>query len=541
MEDLAPTADDLPSPLELDPSLESLHVEKHLQPLPDHNLLATIVQSSEDAIISRSLDNVITSWNPAAEKLFGYEASEVLGKSLLELIPADCSADEDRMTEQLRNGGRVGNYESKRLTKDGRLIEISVTSSPIRDEQGNMIGICKVVRDITSRKLDERISREKEEKYRLALETARIGTWSYDPESSELVASPEARRIYGLPEDLPLDLQMMEDRIHPEDVAMVRKCRARAFNPSNGGHYAVEHRIITYEGNEIRWMRVRGRAFFDAEGKPEKLFGTFLDVTDERMAKEEMERVVAEKTLDLQKMNEQLLRSNEDLEQFAYAASHDLQEPLRKIHSFVDIIRLRREKVSMDAYLDKIVQSADRMSALIRDVLGYSRLGQTGDLVKQVNLNVLLEEVKVDYEDLIRSKGCVIKSNELPVIMGIAVQLRQLFANLISNSLKFCEISPSITITGRLLPAEELIRYPGLDGVIQYVELVFADNGIGFDQQYVDRMFMIFQRLHGRSKYEGTGVGLALVKKIVGNHRGYVKAESKMGQGAVFTVVLPMR
>jgi signal transduction histidine kinase len=115
-----------------------------------------------------------------------------------------------------------------------------------------------------------------------------------------------------------------------------------------------------------------------------------------------------------------------------------------------------------------------------------------------------------------------------------------LFANLISNSLKFCEKPPEITITGRLLPVAELIRYPGLDGSIEYAELTFADNGIGFAQEYADRMFMLFQRLHSRSIYEGTGVGLALVKKIVGNHRGFIKAEGKKGEGAVFTVVLPV-
>jgi light-regulated signal transduction histidine kinase (bacteriophytochrome) len=333
----------------------------------------------------------------------------------------------------------------------------------------------------------------------------------------------------------------MEALVHPDDVPQVRKSRASAFDPSNNGKYEVEHRIITYEGNEVKWIRVKGMVFFDAEGRPEKLFGTFLNVTDERMAKEELERRVAEKTLDLQEANEQLSRSNEDLEQFAYAASHDLQEPLRKIHSFVDIIRFKGEKETLDTYLDKIIQSSGRMSSLIRDILAYSRLGHTMDLMKRVDLNVLLEEVKADYEGLIRGKGGIIKNNELPVIMGIAVQLRQLFANLISNSLKFCETSPEITITGRLLPADELIRYPGLDEVIEYVELVFADNGIGFDQKYVDRMFTIFQRLHSRSKYEGTGVGLALVKKIVGNHRGFIKAESKMGEGAIFTVVLPMR
>ncbi len=541
MDDLASIPDE-PSPsMEDDPSLESLHVEKHLQFFSNQALLAAIVQSSDDAIISKSLDNVITSWNPAAERLFGYEASEVLGKSLLELIPAEQYAIEEQITEQISVGGKGVNYETKRLTKDGRLLDISMTSSPIRDKEGKLIGITKVVQDITSRKLKEQVSREKEEKYRLALETARIGTWSFDPVSSEIIVSPEVRRLYRFPADLSLDLQTMEARMHPDDAQLVRESRARAFDPLNDGQYAVEHRIITYEGNEVKWIRVKGMAFFDTEGRPEKLFGTFLDVTDEHAAKEELERRVAERTLDLQKTNEQLRRSNEDLEQFAYAASHDLQEPLRKIHSFVDIIRMKGEKETLDLYLEKITQSTGRMSALIRDILEYSRLGHTEDLMKLVDLNIILEEVKADYEDLIHNKKCTIKSNELPVVMGITVQLRQLFINLIGNSLKFCERSPEIIVTGRLLSAEELIRYPALDRAVAYAELVFADNGIGFEQEYTDRMFMIFQRLHSRTKYAGTGVGLALVKKIVGNHRGFIKAESRKGEGATFTVVLPVR
>lgn len=515
-------------------------MENPLQTYPDEALLAAIVQSTDEVIISKSLDNVITSWNPAAERLFGYEASEVLGTSLLEMIPAEQYALEERMTGQIRTEGRGANYETKRLTKDGRLLDISLTASPIRDKDGKLIGITKVVRDITSKKWEEHLSREKEEKYRLALETARIGTWSFDPATAEIIVSPEVRRLYRLPADLPLDLHTMEARMHPEDAELVRNARARAFDPTSNGHYEVEHRIITYEGNEVKWIRVKGMAFFDADGKPGKLFGTFLDVTDERMATAELERRVAEKTLDLQKTNAQLLRSNEDLEQFAYVASHDLQEPLRKIHTFVDIIRLKGEQDTLDAYLGKIIQSTDRMSALIRDVLAYSRLGQTGDLVKPVNLNSILAEVEADYEDLIHDKDATIKSNELPLVKGIPVQLRQVFANLISNSLKFCQRSPEITITGRLLPAEELVRFPGLDGKVEYVELAFADNGIGFEQEYADRMFMIFQRLHSQNKYEGTGVGLALVKKIVGNHRGFIKAESNPGNGAVFTVLLPL-
>lgn len=535
------TAPDASSSQANDPQLESLANGGHAQSAPDHKLLAAIVQSSDVAIISKSLDNIITSWNPAAEKLFGYKATEVLGRSLMELVPAEHYALEEEMTRQIAMEGQGVNYETKRLTKDGRLLEISVTSSLIRDEHGDLIGVTKVVRDITSRKSDERESREREENYRLALETASIGTWSFDPVSLEVIVSAEVRRVYRLPEHLQLDLRTMEDRIHPEDAYLVREARAEAFRPSYNGDYRVEHRIITYEGKEVKWIRVRGKVFFDAEGNPEKLFGTFLDVTDERMVRDELERMVAAKTLDLQESNNQLRKSNADLEQFASVASHDLQEPLRKIHSFVDIIKTGGDKETVDTYLNKIVQSAGQMSTLIRGVLAYSRLGQTRDLIKQVDLNIVLEEVKADYESVIRSKMAIIKNTELPVISGIPVQLRQLFANLIGNSLKFCDKPPEISITSRLLPPEELSLIAELDKDVHYVELVFSDNGVGFEQEYADRLFKIFERLHTRKKYEGTGIGLALVKKIVENHRGVVKAESSLGNGAIFNILLPVQ
>lgn len=508
--------------------------------LPD--LMTAIVQSSEDAIISKSLDNVITSWNPAAEALFGYMAHEVVGRVMSEMIPPDQYAAEKKVMDRLRNGERVAHYDTRRITKDGRLLDLSLTSSAIRDNDGNLVGVSKLVRDITDRKREEQAAREKEEKYRLALETGRIGTWSYEPASSEIIVSAEVRRLYRLPDDLRLDLKIMEDRMHPEDAHLVREARARAFDPANNGHYAVEHRIITYEGNEVKWIRVRGKAFFDAEGRPEKLFGTFLDVTDERMAKEELERKVAEKTLDLQQANEQLRQSNYDLQQFAYVASHDLQEPLRRIALFADLIR-QRGGVKEDAapYLDKINNLIGRMAMLIRGVLDYSRLGNQGELVGDVDLRELLEDVLVDYEDLIGGKGARVQHEGLCVVPGISIQLRQLFDNMIGNSLKFCGEKPEIWIRARPLPREEHDRHGVLDGSREYVELVFADNGVGFDEQFADRLFVMFQRLHQEEQYKGTGIGLALCKKIVENHGGYIRGEGKLGKGAVFTVLLPVK
>lgn len=514
--------------------------EKPAPGVPD--LMTAIVQSSEDAIISKSLDSVITSWNPAAEALFGYTAQEAIGHVMSEMILPDQSAAEEKVMDRLRNGERVAHYDARRITKEGRVLDLSLTASAIRDGDGNLVGVLKVVRDVTERKKAEQAAKENEEKYRLALATAHIGTWSYEPASSEIAVSAEVRRLYGLPDGVRLDLKTMEGRVHPEDVHLVREARARAFDPANQGHYAVEHRIITYESQEVKWTRVRGKAYFDAAGRPEKLFGTFLDVTDERMAKEELERKVAEKTMDLQQANEQLRRSNFDLQQFAYVASHDLQEPLRRIRLFADLLRKRGElKEDAATYVDKINQLSARTANLIRGVLDYSRLGTQGELIGDVDLRELLADVSADYEDMIAGKGAHIQHEGLRIVPGISTQLRQLFSNLIGNSLKFCGEKPEIWIRARPLPLEERARYGSLDGSREYVELVFTDNGVGFDERFAERLFVMFQRLHNEEQYKGTGIGLALCKKIVENHGGHIRGEGKVGKGAMFTVVLPVK
>jgi PAS domain S-box-containing protein len=493
--------------------------------------LASIVQSSDDAIISKTLDGIITSWNAAAERIFGYRAAEMIGQSIFKLIPPDRLDEEYQIQERLKRGEKIDHYETRRITSDGRELDVSLTISPLRDKAGNITGASKIARDITRQKQAEDALKKSEEKYRLAVQTAHIGTWSFDPVSLEIALSTECRHAYNLPEDAPVDYNIMLGLVYPDDVSLVRKRLAMAFDPVNNGNYDVEHRITPYHSDTVRWTRVRGKMYFNAAGNPEKLIGTLLDITDERMAKEELERTVIERTRELQKMNEQLMRSNHDLEQFAYIASHDLQEPLRKIQFFIDVMKDQKDKEHSSVYMDKVSGSANRMSLLIRDVLDYSRLGRSEGLFREVDLNQVLREVKTDYERLMVEKGAVVDSGDLPTVKGNHTQLRQLFANLISNSLKFSSAHPEISIMAHLSHEE--------DGR-SYIRLTFSDNGIGFEQQYAERIFMIFQRLHSRTEYSGTGIGLALCRKIVENHHGHIRGESQPGKGSVFTVLLPV-
>ena len=227
--------------------------------------------------------------------------------------------------------------------------------------------------------------------------------------------------------------------------------------------------------------------------------------------------------------------------QFAYIASHDLQEPLRKVTTFTQMLEHNLQNIDERSrhYLDKINTAAIRMTSLIRDVLAFSQLSNDNIVFESVNLQDIVAGVISDFELLIDQKQARIICEELPTIDAIPLQMSQLFSNLISNALKFSreDKSPIITISASMLDKENIISKSHF-GEHCYC-ITVADNGIGFEQQYADRIFHIFQRLHGKTAYQGTGIGLAMCKKIVQNHRGDIFATSSEGNGAVFNIILP--
>lgn len=267
-----------------------------------------------------------------------------------------------------------------------------------------------------------------------------------------------------------------------------------------------------------------------------------------RSFNQQLEQKVRARTIELENaneklgvVNEKLVRSNNDLEQFAYVASHDLQEPLRKIQIFTE---MAEKSVSSQAdsgsYFEKIHASARRMTELIKSVLNYSRLSKTGEQFEEVDLNEIIENTRTDFELMIAEKNGTIEHDRLPVIEGIPLQLNQLFLNLFSNALKFSSDKPLIKIQSRILTPAEVQQNENLHERTRYAEIIFSDNGIGFEQQYADQIFTIFQRLHDKRSYEGTGIGLALCKKIVENHHGFIYAKSELGKGATFYIYLPI-
>lgn len=268
------------------------------------------------------------------------------------------------------------------------------------------------------------------------------------------------------------------------------------------------------------------------------------DITNQKAFEQALELQVYERTQELQQANLNLQLSNENLLQFASVASHDLQEPLRKIRTFTTLLNKRYENGPIEAkeLITKINTSADRMSQLIREVLEYSKPAQAAKGFIQVNLDTIVKNVLNDLDLLLaENKVEIIYKEALPTINAIPLQMNQLFYNLLTNAIKFQnkQFSPVITITFKWLSKNELIQYSDLKSDCAYLEIKISDNGIGFEQEFEDQIFQLFERLHSVAEYEGTGLGLALCKKIAENHKGKIYAISNESEGASFYTLLP--
>ncbi len=296
----------------------------------------------------------------------------------------------------------------------------------------------------------------------------------------------------------------------------------------------IEHRLQRSSDGVYRWHLVRGAPLRDETGAIVQWVGISTDVDDKRRQAELLERLVFERTSELQ-------RSNRQLEEFASVASHDLQEPLRKIQAFSDRLQakcgLSLGKQGKE-YIDRIVSSATRMRNLINDVLLFSRISTNTQPLKPVDLEAAAREVVSDLEGLIQQTGGTVQLGQLPTIHADPPQIRQLFQNLIGNGLKFQhpDRPPVVHLSARILPGSEI---PADEADIPWYEIAIEDNGIGFEEIYLDRIFQVFQRLHGREEYGGTGMGLAICRSIVERHRGRITARSTPGQGTTFLVILP--
>jgi signal transduction histidine kinase len=386
--------------------------------------------------------------------------------------------------------------------------------------------------------LKQRLSIEKElgEKY-IELETAqrvaRIGSWSYTFENPEIKATKEFYSIFHLEPDLPHNPTELRKKILPEDLPTVTETLEKVRQ--TGGGFDVQYRFLAPNG-EIVYIHSRGMTLQDDAGKVIGMQGFSQDVTAIK---------TAEHILELRA--QELERINKELEFFAYAASHDLQEPLRKLRAFGDRLSQRyADKLDEQGqdYIRRMDNASARMQSLIDDLLTYSRLSRNKDEKQPVDLNVLIKELVSDLDETIIEKNIEVEIiDSLPTLPAVPSQMRQLFQNLLSNAFKFTRegVKPKITLQCSTSRGRDLPWKNDLQGQEKYYVIEVKDNGIGFDSQFAEKIFAMFQRLHGRNEYPGSGIGLALCKKIVENHNGIMRAEGTEGTGSIFTIVLPVK
>ncbi|GLU54811.1 sensor histidine kinase [Dyadobacter frigoris] len=367
-----------------------------------------------------------------------------------------------------------------------------------------------------------------------AEETMEFGSWIWDIQNGRYEWTEGMYKLMGYgPESLPvekLSSATFKKNIHPDDVAFISEKLRNVLSYTDA--YILEFRIIA-EGGEEKYLYVRGHNSIDEVTGHNISIGTAFNVTTLREIQSELERKVSD-----------LNKSNEDLEQFAYVASHDLQEPLRKIISFGERLESKTKDVldqDQQVYLSRILSATRRMQKMINNLLEFSRVSSLSNVFEPTDLNDILRSTLSDLEVTIQQKHALMEIDKLPLIDANPTQMSQLFINLISNSLKFTrsETAPVISLRVTELPVSEVLKRK-MPTEKNYIKITLKDNGIGFSNENASRIFTIFQRLRGRSEYEGAGIGLSVCKKVVEGHHGSIEAFGIPDQGATFEIILPV-
>lgn len=478
------------------------------------------------AVLSISDKGRITYINKFGAALLGINRDNLqqfkLNKLLAESQPKEIHTLVQSCSSAL-SGEEVKNVELS-LVINQRPLNILLSASPIINNN-QVRGALINVRDISELKKSTQLIKQNESFLKEAQKISHIGSFECSLTTGKVNWSDELYRIYGFERGKKAIIyETIAEFAHPDDAVNVTKNLERALERKEPVDF--KYRIIT--ANSIRYLNAKIEL---ASESPDRLFGTVQDITSQ-----------VESEMFLQQKNQELQQLNTNLEEFVFVASHDLKEPVRKIITFSQMITTSEAAGLTEKgrqYFRRMVDAATRMQVLIDGLLSLTLISRNSDF-QNYPLQKILEEATSDLDIKIREKNATIHAGELPEAYIIPVQFRQLFYNLISNSLKFAknDTPAVINITARPLLKLEVDQLP-LPANHKYLKITLQDNGIGFENEYAEKIFQMFQRLHGKVDYEGTGIGLAICRKIVENHRGIISATGEPGKGAIFTIIIP--
>ena len=466
----------------------------------------------------------------------GLPAEQLTGHQWAALVHPDDMESSIRLWQQALAGvSDTYTVEHRLRGRDGTYRWFLTRGVALKDDSGHILRWYGTTTDIQDQKTAAEVMRQSKVRFDLVAKATQDAIWDWDLVTDLIWWNEGFRAMFGYKEeDIEPDITSWYSRVHPDDRDQVVSSVHRLIE-DGGKQWSGEYRFRKSDGSYATVFD-RGYVLHDKSGKAVRMLGSMLDITERKQAEVLLERRVKERTYELE------LRSRE-LEQFTYVSHHDLQEPLRKIIMFSDMVKGEgREKLSEASQnrLEKVTQAATRMSAALRDVLNYASLSKQ-EQYAEVDLDEVLAAVQADLELVIHEKGAHVQADELPTVKAVAGQMHQLFYNLLNNALKFSKAGepPQIRVTCCPAGVDTLGRYAELDPARTYYEIAVSDNGIGFKPESAERIFDMFQRLHSKDAYAGTGIGLALCKKVVVNHRGAIWAESQPGEGATFRVLLP--